>query len=561
MDPAETMLVDPRRGSRPAGAATRRSAWSPLAHPIFRALWIASVASHVGSYMTDVGQGWLMATLSPSPLLVSLLLTAESLPFFALGLPAGALADILDRRRLLIVTQVAMAVVVGVLAVATLTGVVTPWLLLALALALGTASALNDPAWHSVVAELLPKEELAAGVTLSGVGVNVARALGPALGGFVVAAAGPGVVFVLDAVSFLGVAAVLCTWRREHTASVLPAERMLGAIRAGLRFARHADALRRVLVRAFAFMLCGAGVMALMPLLARETGHGAVGFGLLLGSFGAGAVAGATLLPRLRARVAADALLAAGFVTFAVVAAAAAMLRELAVLCPIMAVGGAAWIAVLSTLNVAAQQASPPWVRARALAVYLIVFQAGIAGGSALWGAVASGVGLSAAYLGIAAGLVLGAAATARMRLAADGTVDHTPAHHWPEPVVAGQPALEAGPIMIQVEYSVEPVHAAAFRTALRSLGRNRRRDGAIQWWLFQDTADPSRFVETWIEPTWAEHLRNHERVSVSHREFEDRARALTRSGSTIQIRHFIAADLRPPPVALARPVAAPLPD
>src|SRR5262245_9171992 len=524
-------------------SSTLRHAWGPLAHPLFRALWIASVVSHIGSYMTDVGQGWLMTTLEPSPLLVALLLTAESLPFFVLGLPAGALADIVDRRRLLMVTQIAMAVVVTTLAIVTLTGVITPWMLLALAVALGTATALNDPAWHSVIPELLPKEQLAAGVTLTGVGINIARTLGPAAGGFLVAAAGPGVVFVLDALSFLGVAAVLATWRRERVPAVLPAERMLGAIRAGLRFARHSDALRRVLLRVFAFMSCGAGIMALMPLLARETGHGAVGFGLLLGCFGVGAVTGAALLPRLRARLGADRLIAAGSITFAAVALGAALVRELAVLCPFMMLGGAAWLAVLSTLNVAAQQASPAWVKARALAVYLIVFQAGIAGGSALWGAVASHSGLSVAYSCIAAGLALGAAIAMRSRLAADA--DHTPAHHWPDPVVAGEPPLTAGPIMIQVEYSVDAANAAAFTTAMVAVGRNRRRDGAIQWWMFQDTADPSRFVETWIETTWAEHLRNHDRVSVEHRDIEERARALIRSGTTIQIRHFIVAELR----------------
>src|SRR5262245_51418813 len=337
-----------------------RSAWSPLAHPVFRALWIASVASHVGSYMTDVGQGWLMSALTPSPLIVSLLLTAESLPFFALGLPAGALADIVDRRRLLVVTQCAMAVVVGVLAVATLGGVVTPWMLLGLAFALGTATALNDPAWHAIVPELLPKGELAAGVTLSGVGVNVARTLGPAIGGFVVAAAGPGVVFVVDAVSFLGVAAVLVTWRREKAPTELPSERMLGAIRAGLRFARHSLALRRVLLTTFLFMTCGAGVMALMPVLGRATGRGAVGFGLLLGSLGVGAVTGATFLPRIRSRVSPPSLVAGGSLAFAAVAVGAARFRDLYLLCPILLVGGIAWISVLSTLNVAAQQATPP---------------------------------------------------------------------------------------------------------------------------------------------------------------------------------------------------------
>jgi len=522
-------------------ASAPRSTWSPLAHPLFRGLWLASAASHVGSYMTDVGQGWLMASLTPSPLVVSLLLTAESLPFFFLGLPAGALADIVDRRWLLVVTQLAMALAVGALAVVTFTGVVTPWMLLALAFSLGIATALNDPAWHAIVPELLPADELAAGVTLSGVGVNVARTLGPALGGFVVAAAGPGVVFVLDALSFLGVVGVLLAWRRQRATPVQPRERLLGAIRAGFRFARHSDALRRVMLGAFLFMLCGSGVMALMPVLGRESGRGAVGFGLLLGSLGVGAVSGATLLPRVRSRIAAEVLVAAGSLALAAVALGAATLRELTLLCPLMLVGGVAWISVLSTLTVAAQQASPPWVRARALAVYLIVFQAGIAGGSVLWGTVASRAGLGTAYLGIAGGLLVGAALALRLRLSADASVDHTPAHHWPEPVVAGEPPPEAGPILVQVEFVVDPPCAEAFRLAMLEVGRHRRRHGAEQWWLFQDTADPTRFVETWIEPTWAEHLRYHERVSVTHREIEDRAHALTRAGSTATTRHFIA--------------------
>ena len=532
-----------------------RSTWRPLARPLFRALWIASTASHIGSYMTDVGQGWLMATLTPSPLVVSLLLTAESLPFFALGLPAGALADIVDRRRLLIVTQLAMAVAVGTLAVITLTGIVTPWTLLTLAFALGIATALNDPAWYAVIPELVPGDEIAAGVTLSGVGINVARTLGPALGGLVVAVTGPGVVFALDALSFIGVVGVLVAWRRERLPTVLPAERMLGAIRAGLRFARYSQELRRVLVATFLFMVCGGGVMALMPVLGRETGRGAVGFGLLLGSLGVGAVTGAALLPRVRARIGPDRLIAGGSLTFAAVALGAAASRELFVLCPILLVGGVAWISVLSTLTLAAQQASPPWVRARALAVYLIVFQAGIAGGSALWGVVASRAGMSAAYVGIAGGLLLGAALAIRLKPAADEVVDHTPAHHWPDPVVTGEPSLDAGPVMVQVEYSVDPVRADDFRSAMNALGRSRQRDGALQWWLFQDTADPSRFVETWIHVTWGEHLRNHERVSVAHKELEQRAASLTRTGSTLTTRHFITPETRPSTDAMVRAV------
>jgi hypothetical protein len=370
-----------------------------------------------------------------------------------------------------------------------------------------------------------------------------------------VAAAGPGVVFVLDALSFVGVVVVILTWRRERSPSVLPAERMLGAIRAGLRFARHSPALRRVLLRTFLFMVCAAGVMALMPVLGRETGHGAVGFGLLLGSLGIGAVSGAALLPRVRARVSSEALIAGGSIAFALVAIGAATQSDLFLLCPIMLVGGLAWIGVLSTLSVGAQQASPPWVKARALAVYLIVFQAAIAGGSAIWGAVASRGGLRAAYFGIAGGLLVGTVIAARLRPLASDIEDHTPARHWPAPVVAGQPSLESGPVMVQVEYSVDPDCAVGFRSAIAELGRSRRRDGAVEWWLFQDTADPARFIETWVEETWADHLRNHERVSVAHREIEQRVRDLTRAGTSPATRHFIAPDTRPAAFAAERAV------
>jgi MFS family permease len=353
----------------------QRTAWDALAHRPFRAIWIASVASHIGSYMTDVGQGWLMASLTPSPLVVSLLLTAESLPFFVLGLPAGALADIIDRRKLLIVTQIAMAVAMATLAFVTIRGVVTPAMLLTLAFALGTATAFNDPAWHSVVPELLPKEELAAGVTLTGVGINVARTLGPAIGGLVVTLWGPGAVFVLDALSFLGVVGAVAAWRRRPPAAELPAEGLLSAIRAGFRFARHSDALKRVISGTFLFMACGSGVMALMPVLGREIGRGAVGFGALLGSLGLGAVAGAAVLERLRRRIGAETLVSGASLAFAAVAACAGSSRNLLFLSPVMLIGGVAWIFALATLTLAAQLASPPWVRARSLAVYLIVFQ------------------------------------------------------------------------------------------------------------------------------------------------------------------------------------------
>jgi predicted MFS family arabinose efflux permease/quinol monooxygenase YgiN len=434
-----------------------------------------------------------------------------------------------------------MLVAVGTIAAVTFTGIATPWVLLAIAFALGIATAFNDPAWQAVIPELLSREELPAGIILAAVSVNVARTLGPAIGGFIVATVGPAIVFVLDCLSYLGVIVVLFTWRREPTPSTLPPEHMLPAIRAGLRFARHSSPLRRILFATFLFMICGGGLMALMPLLGRDTGHGAIGYGLLLGSLGIGAVTSAMLLSRVRSRVQPEMLVTAGFLAFAVVAIGAGTLRELFVLCPIMFVGGVAWLSVLSTFTIAAQQASPAWVRARVLAVYLMIFQAGIAGGSALWGAVASRAGLNTAYFGIAGGMMFGAALVLRLKPAAGEVVDYTPAHHWPDPVVAGEPSLDAGPIMVQVEYCVDPARTDAFRTAVAELGQIRRRDGAMQWWLFQDTADPSRFVETWLEATWVEHLRTHERVSVAHQEIERKISDLTRRGVAIKTRHFIS--------------------
>jgi hypothetical protein len=370
-----------------------------------------------------------------------------------------------------------------------------------------------------------------------------------------VAAAGPGVVFVLDALSFVGVVVVILTWRRERSPSVLPAERMLGAIRAGLRFARHSPALRRVLLRTFLFMVCAAGVMALMPVLGRETGHGAVGFGLLLGSLGIGAVSGAALLPRVRARVSSEALIAGGSIAFALVAIGAATQSDLFLLCPIMLVGGLAWIGVLSTLSVGAQQASPPWVKARALAVYLIVFQAAIAGGSAIWGAVAVARRPSRRVLRHRR-RAAGRHSDRRSPEALARTSRITPRHDTgplpSSPAAVARGGAGHGPGGVQR------------RSGLR--GRLPKRDRPSSAEAVAATAPSSggcsrtrrtraRFVETWVEETWADHLRNHERVSVAHREIEQRVRDLTRAGTSPATRHFIAPDTRPAAFAAERAV------
>ena len=519
------------------------SPWAPLSHRLFLWLWIASVVSQIGSFMTDVAQGWLMTTLSASPLLVALLATAESIPFFLLSLPAGAMADVVDRRKLLIVAQTAMSAVSLALVVATAGGAVTPAILLAFAAAVGIATALNNPAWYALPSDLLPREDLAGGVTLMGTGFNVARVVGPALGGVVVATAGPAVVFAIDAVSFVGVLIVLLAWKRERKSSVLPAERLAGAVKAGVRFARHSPALRTVLLHTFGFMSCACIAMALLPVLAKETGGSPLAYGLLLGSFGAGAVAGTFVLPRLRARLSPDALVASGTWTFAGACAGMAFVRTLWLLAPVFAVGGVAWISVLSTLNVSAQKASPSWVRARSLAVYLLVLQGGIAAGSAFWGFVASRFGLADSFCCAGGGLLLGTLVLARARISVVDALDLTPTRHWPDPKVVGEPDPESGPVVIEVQYRIDPARAAEFVAAARELERIRRRDGAVQWWLLHDSDDPARYVEIFAVETWAEHLRQHERVSAADRLVEDRVRAFHLDDTRPVGRHLLAAD------------------
>jgi MFS family permease len=491
--------------------------------------------------MTDVGQGWLMTTLGASAFTVALLSTVESLPFFLLSLPAGALADVVDRRRLLITAQVAMSVVSATLALVTAGGHVTPALLLLLAGAMGTATSINGPAWFSLPSEILPRDELPAGIALNGVGFNIARVAGPALGGLVVLWLGPAAAFTVDAVGTLGVIAVLVRWRRERTITVLPGERILGAIKAGLRFARHTPALQRVLLRAFTFMSCGCVVLALLPVLARDTGGGPLAYGVLFGSLGVGAILGAAVLPRVRKRWSIDRLIGVGSVIFGLALLGMAFTRELWLLGPIFVIAGTAWMAVLSTLNVAGQNASPAWVRGRALSVYLVVFQAGAAGGSALWGAVATARDVSAAFAAAGVALLLGTLALSRVRLAGDGEQDHSPARHWPMPLVAGEPDPESGPVFVQIEYRVDPARAAEFVRAARSLEPVRRRGGAVEWWLLRDAEDPGLYVEVFASETWAEHLRQHDRVSVADRDVELHVRGFLLDPSQAPARHLIA--------------------
>jgi MFS family permease/quinol monooxygenase YgiN len=538
--PAQTELAHSHAASKLGQEAV--SPWSPLAQPIFRALWIATVASNIGTWMEDVGESWLMVSLTTSPMLVALVETAGSLPIVLLALPAGALADVVDRRRLLLITQSWMLVSAAVLGVFTLAGMVTPWLLLLLTFILGLGTAMNGPVWQAIIPDLVPRRELPAAVTLVGVAINVSRAVGPALGGLLVAAAGSGVVFLLNAISFLGVMIVIYRWQPAPRQSAMPPEHILGAMRAGLRYVRHAPELRAAFVRTGVFILCASALWALLPLQARYAlGLGSFGYGVLLGCIGTGAVAGAAFLPKVRQKVSNNLLVVGATVLFAGVTAVLAHVHVTAVAGAAMILAGIAWIAVMSSFNTAAQTAAPAWARARALSIYMLVFMGGMAVGSAAWGAVAARFGVVTALTCAALGLIIGITASWRYRLIGGDDLSLAPSAHWPEPVVVLEPKPEQGPVLVQVEYRIDPDQAREFRHAMRELRRVRRRDGAFRWSLYRDPAEPGRFVESFLVETWAEHLRQHLRVTEADREIEDRALAFHIGGGQPAVTHLIA--------------------
>jgi MFS family permease len=392
------------------------SAWAPLREPLFRSLWIAAIISYIGTWMQAVGAGWMMTVISGSPLMVGLVQAAVSLPVFLVILPAGALADMVDRRRFLLVTQGWMVLASGSLGVLTLFRVVTPWVLLSFTFALGLGAVMNDPAWQAITPELVPPEQHAPAVAMNSAGFNVARAVGPALGGMVIAAAGSGTAFLLNALSFFGVIIVLYRWKRPVPERIETAA-LWDAVLGGIRYVRQSDLVQAVLIRTGAFSVGAIALLALLPIVARP--YGATGFGVLLGTFGVGALAGATILPRLRRRLSVDGVVAAAIVVFAAMTFAAGRVHTFPALCLVMATAGCAWIGILACLNTAAQTMSPSWVRARALSMYLLVLQGGMAIGSTMWGALATRIGLPDTLLCSALALVAGLLTIRKHRLSA----------------------------------------------------------------------------------------------------------------------------------------------
>jgi MFS family permease len=515
--------------------------WRPLRVTIFRNLLIADVISDSGAFMQNVGAAWLMVSLGAGPIYVALTQTAASLPYFLLALPAGSAGDIVDRRKLILFTESWMMGVALILAIVTIAGVMSPWMLLMLTFALSAGDAFETPAWRAILPELVPKEDLAAASALNGIEFNLARAVGPALAGAVISVAGVAAAFVANFVSFFGVILVVAKWKRPVRRRSAPPESFSGATVAAIRYVRHSPAILTVLLRTGVVMFFSSALFALLPTVSRSVNQNATGYGLLLGCFGGGAIIGALVMQSARDRWAMESIVSTGVVSLGLVILAMSGLHRLSTLAAVMLVGGAAWVIFISLINALVQNLAPDWVRARVLAIFILVYQGSYALGTAAWGAVAqrSGVGTALVYAG------MGTIATAAIALFAqlpDSTADLSPWNHWRMPVVIGELGadVEKGPVLVTIEYAVVPKRTAEFVDAMHEYGRMRRRDGAYRWAIFRDTEVADRYLEIFLVNSWAEHLRQHERQTQADRELEGRIYSHLSGEPTV--RHLIDA-------------------
>jgi len=514
-------------------AEGRQSPWAPLRFPVFRALFIAQLASNIGTLMQSVGSAWLMGDLGASPFLIALVPTATMLPVLFVGIPGGALADIVDRRRLLIAGQVWMLLCAAALALMSFLDVVTPFSLLALTFGLGLGGALTFPAFQAIQPELVPPREFRQAIALGSMTFNVGRAIGPAIGGFIVAIAGPGWVFLINALSFLAIVGVLLWWKRPVTEDTMPAETLSGAVRAGLRYAAHSPALRGVLHRTAIFIVPAAALQALLPVVVRDRlGLGSGGYGVLLGCFGIGAASGAVIRPRLDDRFNHDELVFGSSVVMAGSLIVEGLTRMPWAAGVAMFVGGLAWATALTSTSISSFSALPEWVRARGMGLYQLVLAGGVALGSAAWGLLAERT-LTGAHL-IAAGiLVIGLTTSRRWML---GRVSGLDLRLIPtdDPTVTIVPHPTDGPVLVTLVYEVPKDDVHTFAEAMRLVERHRRRTGAYRWGLFRDLATPNQFIETFVVESWGEHLRQHRRTTVNAEDqFLDPVRRYLAPGAT----------------------------
>ena len=506
----------------PTPDSTHSSALAPLSIPVFRMLWFTWLAANISMWMNDVAAAWMMTSLTATPIWVALVQTASTLPVFLLGLPSGALADILDRKRYFLVTQLWVAAVALLLSAVIFFGAVSPPLLLALTFANGVGLAMRWPVFAAIVPELVPRPQLPAALALNGVSMNASRIIGPLVAGALIAGAGSAWVFVLNALLSMGAAVIIFRWKRVHTPHPLGREGLRNAMRVGLQFVRQSSHLQGVLARISLFFLHSTALLALLPLVARSLkGGGAGTFTLLLASMGAGAIVATMFLPQLRRTYGRDALVLRGSLLQSAAMVAVAFAPDAWVAVPAMFAAGMAWITTANTLSVSAQMGLPDWVRARGMSMYQMAIMGASALGAALWGQVATLASVPLALCVAAATGVISIVATNRWMPHQAIEEDLTPARYFQPPEADEPPAT--GHVMVTIEYRIDPARADEFRALMLESRRSRLSHGALSWELLRDLGEPGRFVEQIVDPSWNDHLRRFERITAADAALRER--------------------------------------
>jgi MFS family permease len=519
-----------------------QSSWAPFKHPVFRSLWLGALAMNLATLMQNAGAAWLMVSLTSSPLLVGLMQTASSLPGFVFSLAGGVLADLVNRRRLLLATQLWLLFGALLLGILSFGHWITPWSLLAVTAALAIGSALQTPAWHTSQAESVPRCELPAALALSTTSYNAARTVGPALAGLLVAIAGVSAVFAASAAGFVAALVLLVRWRHSATRSHLPSERLLAGVRSALRYVRHSAAVREQLLRSALFVAAASGLWALLPLVARDQLHsGAGGYGLLLGSLGAGAIVGALSMHTLRVRVGLNGAANLCVLVYSAAVLTASFCTNRFIVMLLLFLAGGSWMIVGNTNLSAVQTAIPSWVRARVMAVYLLTFQGAMAAGGVVWGSVATAEGIRTSLCLSAASVLFILIVLRRLPARIGDESEMTLSNAADAPSLAHAADPEEGPVAVEISYHVRLGAREEFIRATHTLGRSRRRDGANVWRLYRDLSDPNRYVERFLVDSWSEYLRHRARATVADHELQVRIASMLIEGAPPKMEHFIA--------------------
>ena len=538
--------MQPPTGPQAVSPEVSPSAWDPLRRPVFRLLWGTWLTANICMWMNEVAAAWLMTTLTTSPVMVALVQSASVLPVVLFGLPSGALADILNRRRWFMFTQFWVAANALILCVVLAADAMTAPLLLWLTFGNGIGLAMRWPVYAAIVPELVPRSELPTAIALNGIAMNTSRIIGPIVAGALIASFGTGYVFLLNAVLSLAAGLVIMRWRLEPNSTVLPGERFFGAMRVGFQYVAQSLLMRSLLLRIAIFFLQSTALLALLPLVAkRMPAGGAWTYTFLLASLGLGAIATAVFLPRLRVLITRDRLLRDGTLLQAFAMVAAGFAPNVWIAMPAMMLAGAAWLAVVNTLTVASQLSLPDWVRARGMSLYMMTMMAATSAGAALWGQVASMIDVpwtfvAAAATGIALMLLAGRLHTMSME-----QQDLTPARILKEPVPAFPVEHQMGPVMVTVDYRIDPARAAEFSTVMRESRANRLQMGALSWGLFHDTSEPGHYIEYFLDESWADHLRRFDRFTAADADLRERRYAFHVGAEPPKVTRYIAESLR----------------